>query len=242
MRWLCVRSSLRSVAAPPEAPLERRFQFPLNARDLSFERLQLVHGLPQPARQRAPRGRAERNAANQPRNEHHGARQAPAQRAVHLGLHSARNGLQFLPELLGFLVVLFDFREDLQQLFGLLGDVLVGHHQVRHHQDVAHRGRILRNRLGQRQNLADHQRRAGERLAHRGLSALDALGQLDFAFAREQRHRSHLAQVHAHRIVGLVAEVLDQVQVGGLFALFQLLVEFDLGLFQDLDARACRVR
>ena len=97
-------------------------------------------------------------------------------------------------------------------------------------------GRIALNRLGQRQNFANHQRRTRQRLAHRGLAALDALGQLDFAFAREQRHGAHLAQIHAHRIVGLVAEVLDQVQVGELFALFELLVELDLGLFQDLDA------
>ena len=51
------------------------------------------------------------DAANQARNVHHGPRQAPAQRAVHLGLHSARNGLQLLPELLRLLVMLLDLRD-----------------------------------------------------------------------------------------------------------------------------------
>ena len=35
------------------------------------------------------------------------------------------------------------------------------------------------------------------------LAVLDALGDLDLALAGEQRDRAHLAQVHAHRVVGL---------------------------------------
>ena len=81
-----------------------------------------------------------------------------------------------------------------------------------------------------------------QRLAHRGLAALDALGQLNFAFARQQRNGAHLAQVHAHRIVGLVAEILGELQVGELLAFFEFLVELDFGLFQNLDAGACRAR
>ena len=46
-------------------------------------------------------------------------------------------------------------------------------------------------------------------LQHAPLAVLDALGDLDLALAGEQRHRPHLAQVHAHGIVGLgVAVVL----------------------------------
>ena len=37
---------------------------------------------------------------------------------------------------------------------------------------------------------------------HRLAAGLDALGDGDFALARQQLHRAHLAQVHAHRIVG----------------------------------------
>ena len=42
-----------------------------------------------------------------------------------------------------------------------------------------------------------------------GLAAgLDALGDGDLALAREQLHRAHLAQIHAHRIVGALGRLL----------------------------------
>jgi hypothetical protein len=43
---------------------------------------------------------------------------------------------------------------------------------------------------------------------HRLAAGLDALGDGDFALARQQLHRAHLAQVHAHRIVGAVGRLL----------------------------------
>ena len=65
---------------------------------------------------------------------------------------------------------------------------------------------------------ADHRlgdrRHARDRLDHRELAALDAAGDLDFAFAREQRHGAHLAQVHADGIVGLVERARRQVELG----------------------------
>ena len=39
---------------------------------------------------------------------------------------------------------------------------------------------------------------------HRLAAGLDALGDGDFAFARQKLHLPHLAQIHAHRIVGAV--------------------------------------
>ena len=42
---------------------------------------------------------------------------------------------------------------------------------------------------------------------HRLAAGLDALGDGDFALAREQLDRAHLAQIHAHRIVGAVARL-----------------------------------
>ena len=42
---------------------------------------------------------------------------------------------------------------------------------------------------------------------------LDALGDGDFAFAREQRHPPHLAQVHADRIVRLVQRAGGEVEL-----------------------------
>ena len=41
----------------------------------------------------------------------------------------------------------------------------------------------------------------------RSLASFHALGDFDLAFAGEQRDRAHLAQVHAHGIVGLVAGI-----------------------------------
>jgi hypothetical protein len=45
------------------------------------------------------------------------------------------------------------------------------------------------------------------------LAALDALGDLDLALAGEQRHRAHLAQVHADRVVGLVERARREVEL-----------------------------
>ena len=43
---------------------------------------------------------------------------------------------------------------------------------------------------------------------HRLAAGLDALGDGDFAFAREQLDRAHFAQIHAHRIVGALGRLL----------------------------------
>ena len=43
---------------------------------------------------------------------------------------------------------------------------------------------------------------------HRLAAGLDALGDGDFALARQQLDRAHLAQIHAHRIVGALGRLL----------------------------------
>ena len=63
-----------------------------------------------------------------------------------------------------------------------------------------------------------------------------ALGQLDFAFPREQGDGAHLAQVHAHRIVGLVAEILGELEFAEILGLFGLFLEIELRLFENFDA------
>ena len=45
---------------------------------------------------------------------------------------------------------------------------------------------------------------------HRLAAGLDALGDRDLALAGEKLHRAHLAQVHAHRIVGAVGRLLGR--------------------------------
>ena len=43
---------------------------------------------------------------------------------------------------------------------------------------------------------------------HRFAAGLDALGDGDFALARQKLDRAHLAQIHAHGIVGAVGRLL----------------------------------
>ena len=68
-------------------------------------------------------------------------------------------------------------------------------------------------------DLLGDQRRPRDRLDHRQLAALDAPRDLDLAFAREQRHGPHLAQIHADRVVGLVERARRQVELELLGAL-----------------------
>ena len=52
------------------------------------------------------------------------------------------------------------------------------------------------------------QRALAQARDHRLAAGLDALGDGDFALARQQLDRAHLAQIHAHRIVGAVGRLL----------------------------------
>jgi hypothetical protein len=78
--------------------------------------------------------------------------------------------------------------------------------------------------------------RAFAKPGNHGLAAgLDALGDGDFAFARQKLHRAHLAQVHAHRIVGAVGRLFllcrgnGRARRGGEFAAFAVAVGIVLG-------------
>ena len=56
-------------------------------------------------------------------------------------------------------------------------------------------------------DLANDDGRARDGLHDAELAALDALGDLDFAFAGEQGNGAHLAEVHADGVVGLLEGV-----------------------------------
>ena len=82
-----------------------------------------------------------------------------------------------------------------------------------------------------------------QRLVDQPLALLDPLGDLHLALAVEQRHGAHLAQVHAHRVVGLLVD--GEAEVGGLVVLLvevagprlQLVaVLVALGPVDDVDA------
>jgi hypothetical protein len=64
------------------------------------------------------------------------------------------------------------------------------------------------------QQHLDRPREAGQRLLHLHQAFLDALGDGDFAFAREQLHRAHLAHVHAHRVGGAADLAVQRGQRG----------------------------
>ena len=117
----------------------------------------------------------------------------------------------------------------LHHLFGEL--FLVEDH---HFFDVAHAALEV---FAQGDDLANHDRRARDGLEHAHLAALDALGDFDFALAGEQRHGAHLAQVHAHRVVGFFHRPRRKVQLD-VFALFRLefLVAAELGAVEQVDA------
>ena len=72
------------------------------------------------------------------------------------------------------------------------------------------------------EDLVDGGGGSGNGFHHVHHAALDALGDLDLAFAREQLDRAHFAHVHAHRVGG-TAEFVVHVGQGGL--------GFFLGLF-----------
>ena len=132
--------------------------------------------------------------------------------------------------------------------------VVVGHGQVDHLLDDA---LVLLRRLVDLQDLFQDDAVLGEGLVDLALALLDALGDVHFALAVEQLDRAHLAQVHAHGIVGLVDDAAigrDDVLLD-FFALVHLLL-FDgavdgddgfgrgggkrlLGILDDVDAEVC---
>ena len=78
---------------------------------------------------------------------------------------------------------------------------------------------------------------------HAHLSPLDALGNFHFAFARQQRHGAHLAQIHAHRVVGFFERARRQIELN-VFAFFELKILFgaELRRVQQIDALAADCR
>ncbi len=163
----------------------------------------------------------------------------PAQppRFLHFGLVARRDRGQLLFKLRNLLLVLHQrvgprhggLHARLHHFFGEL--FLVEDHHFFH---VAHAALQV---FAQRRNFANHDRRARNRLQHAHLPALDALGDLHFAFARQQRHGAHLAQIHAHRVVGFLQRARRQIQLD-VFALFQLkiLVAGKFGSVEQVNA------
>ena len=141
------------------------------------------------------------------------------------------------------MVVGRDLLEDLEVALDAVGGlgverlVRIGVDQLA--QDALVRGR----HLVQAQQLAQDHRVLAQGLVDQPLALLDALGDLHLALAVEERDRAHLAQVHAHGVVGLL--VGGETELGRLvFLLVELAraglevvpVLVALGPVDDVDA------
>ena len=114
--------------------------------------------------------------------------------------------------------------------------------------DVAQQNLALVELAAPDDDRLEGQRGFAEARDHGLAAGLDALGDGDFALARQQLDRTHLAQIHAHRIVGAVGRLLGGLggdgggrALGDLGSLLLLLFLRVVGLFHlvgldDVDA------
>ena len=168
-------------------------------------------------------GVGEAQLADDARDRHLLAAQRPAGAAKSARIFLLRNVGQLLQQLTRLLVVAAEFVNlsgDVVQpvLHHLVGDLLFV--EEHHFLDGAHAALEV---VADGDDLADHDGRARQRLQNAQLAALDALGDFHFAFAREQRDRAHLAQVHADGVVGLFQRARREVE-------FDVLARFQLGI------------
>lgn len=124
-------------------------------------------------------------------------------------------------------VVLFGFRVLVLDFLGVLLREAVGIGGVRIDQavdELVDAALLVRHALGHREDVGDRRRARGNRHHHVAQAVLDPLRDLDFAFAREQLDRAHLAHVHPHRI-GRAAEF----GIDGRQRDFRFLLDFIVG-------------
>ena len=96
---------------------------------------------------------------------------------------------------------------------GLIGDYRrgVGCVEV---DDVAQQHLAFAERVAPQHQRAHGQRAFADAADHHLAPGLDALGDGDLALARQQLDRAHLAQVHAHRVVGAADIVVVEIAAG----------------------------
>src|ERR1035437_7938889 len=224
-----------------------RIELPLRAFDLALhtaDRLdRVLHLVDQPALD----GLGELDAADGVRELDPRAHRGPA-RAPVLALVPRRRALGGVGEL--FLDLLRDrarLADGVDLLLHLLRaflDALVGDLLVVEDHQLANRALAGVELVAEMDDPLGDDRRPRDRLDDGELAALDAARDLDFAFAREERHRAHLAQVHPDRVVGLVERPRREVELKllGPFARavddLDIVAQIFLVRVDDLDAGA----
>ncbi len=123
--------------------------------------------------------------------------------------------------------------ENLERFLGLVLDLFFGELFVVELDDFLDRARALAQVFADGQQFLQDDRGARDRLEHQQLAALDALGDGDFAFARQQRNGAHFAQVHANRVVRLFEHSRRQVEFAGILGYGKFVLGFDFGGFGD---------
>ena len=123
----------------------------------------------------------------------------PRQRRYSRGFFFAEIVGQLFSQTVGGLVMLVQFVDAAGNVVDTLLQNLIGDFFFVEDHHVFDRAQSAFQVFAQRQHLLDHNRRARKRFQRSKLSALDALGNLHFLLAGEQRRSAHLAQVNPHR-------------------------------------------
>src|SRR6266550_6801541 len=110
----------------------------------------------------------------------------------------------------GSFVMLLHFADAGRDFLDAVLEDLLGNLFLRKDNDFLDRAYAALQVLAYGQDQANHHGRARKRLQNAQLSALDTLTNIYFPYAGKQRHHAHLAQVYAHRIIGLFKTVWSQ--------------------------------
>ncbi len=108
--------------------------------------------------------------------------------------------------------------------------------------DVAQEHLSVLQRVVPRQQRTDGDGAFANAADHHFTAGFDTLGDGDFAFARQQLHRTHFAQIHAHRVIGAADVVFVDIAagisfgLGGLFAFGGGFRLFGFFAFDNVDA------
>src|SRR5258707_2635743 len=188
----------------------------LQASGFAFQRLQPLDGAAHFVDQPLFLKWIEIDVANGDGDFHARPRHVPLRADVRPLLH-LRSFIEFLGLLQRALVQFRDLVDVLERLLGLVGDFFFGQLFIVKLHDLFDGPHAFAQIVADGNQLLDDDRRARDRLHHNQLPALDALGDGDFALARQQRHGAHLAQVHAHGVVWFFHRTRRQVQVAAAF-------------------------